>query len=121
MIIQIIFFYIAFTYFISTKNPSYIFINNPELSYHHVQYIFFFQTILRFLFFFSILCYSSCCYNRCTRAGLKQITCPSGLSFDLEKQTCDWKAKVSNCDKLESKSQTNNNSANNYFLLLWQN
>lgn len=44
--------------------------------------------------------------NRCTRAGLKQITCPSGLSFDIEKQTCDWKAKVSNCDKKESKSQT---------------
>lgn len=45
-------------------------------------------------------------HNRCTRAGLKQITCPSGLSFDVEKQTCDWKAKVTNCDKKESKSQT---------------
>jgi Chitin binding Peritrophin-A domain len=40
---------------------------------------------------------------RCTRAGLKQITCPSGLAFDIEKQTCDWKAKVDNCDKKESK------------------
>lgn len=43
---------------------------------------------------------------RCTRSGLKKITCPSGLAFDIEKQTCDWKAKVSNCDKKESKSQT---------------
>lgn len=43
---------------------------------------------------------------RCTRAGLKQITCPSGLAFDVEKQTCDWKAKVTNCDHKESKSQT---------------
>ncbi|KAJ8726290.1 hypothetical protein PYW07_000988 [Mythimna separata] len=37
----------------------------------------------------------------CTRSGLKQITCPSGLAFDLDKQTCDWKGKVANCDKLE--------------------
>jgi hypothetical protein len=43
--------------------------------------------------------------SRCTRAGLKEITCPSGLAFDIEKQTCDWKAKVTNCDKKESKSQ----------------
>lgn len=41
---------------------------------------------------------------RCTRSGLKQITCPSGLAFDIDKQTCDWKGKVTNCDKLESKS-----------------
>jgi hypothetical protein len=34
---------------------------------------------------------------------LKQITCPSGLAFDIEKQTCDWKAKVDNCDRKESK------------------
>lgn len=40
---------------------------------------------------------------RCTRSGLKQITCPTGLAFDLDKQTCDWKGKVTNCDKLESK------------------
>ncbi|XP_020721153.2 chitin deacetylase 1 isoform X2 [Bombus affinis] len=38
---------------------------------------------------------------RCTKSGLKQITCPSGLAFDLDKQTCDWKGKVTNCDKLE--------------------
>lgn len=43
---------------------------------------------------------------RCTKSGLKQITCPSGLAFDIDKQTCDWKGKVTNCDKLESKSQT---------------
>lgn len=42
---------------------------------------------------------------RCTGSGLKQITCPSGLAFDIEKQTCDWKAKVDNCNKKESKSQ----------------
>nr|CAI5860396.1 unnamed protein product [Callosobruchus analis] len=41
---------------------------------------------------------------RCTKSGLKQITCPSGLAFDIDKQTCDWKGKVTNCDKLESKS-----------------
>lgn len=42
-------------------------------------------------------------FCRCTRSGLKQITCPSGLSFDVDKQTCDWKAKVTNCNKKESK------------------
>lgn len=41
--------------------------------------------------------------NRCTRSGLKKITCPSGLAFDIENQTCDWKAKVKTCDKKESK------------------
>lgn len=40
---------------------------------------------------------------RCTKSGLKQITCPSGLAFDIDKQTCDWKGKVTTCDKLESK------------------
>lgn len=44
---------------------------------------------------------------RCTRAGLKQITCPSGLAFDIDKQTCDWKVKVTNCDQKESKCQLN--------------
>ena len=42
-------------------------------------------------------------WYRCTGAGLKQITCPSGLAFDIEKQTCDWKAKVDNCGQKESK------------------
>jgi len=43
---------------------------------------------------------------RCDRAGiagtirLAQVKCPSGLAFDLERQTCDWKAKVPNCDRL---------------------
>ena len=37
---------------------------------------------------------------RCDRAGiagtirLASIRCPSGLAFDLDKQICDWKAKV---------------------------
>jgi len=43
---------------------------------------------------------------RCDRAGiagtirLAQVKCPSGLAFDLQRQTCDWKAKVDNCDRL---------------------
>jgi hypothetical protein len=43
---------------------------------------------------------------RCDRAGLAgtirlaSVKCPAGLSFDLEKQTCDWKANVDNCDRL---------------------
>lgn len=43
-------------------------------------------------------------FFRCTKSGLKEIQCPSGLAFDLYKQTCDWKAKVTNCDEKESKS-----------------
>ena len=42
-------------------------------------------------------------FTRCTKSGIKQITCPSGLAFDIDKQTCDWRAKVTNCDKLDSK------------------
>ncbi|XP_033241484.1 uncharacterized protein verm isoform X4 [Drosophila pseudoobscura] len=38
---------------------------------------------------------------RCTKSGLKEIQCPSGLAFDVIKQTCDWKAKVTNCDEKE--------------------
>jgi hypothetical protein len=30
--------------------------------------------------------------------GLQAIRCPAGLAFDIEKQTCDWKAAVRNCD-----------------------
>ena len=43
---------------------------------------------------------------RCDRAGiagtirLASVKCPNGLAFDLERQTCDWKAKVDNCDRL---------------------
>jgi len=35
----------------------------------------------------------------CTESGLQAIRCPSGLAFDVEKQTCDWKRSVQNCDK----------------------
>jgi len=37
---------------------------------------------------------------QCTAAGLQAIRCPPGLAFDLEKQTCDWKNAVKNCDQL---------------------
>jgi len=37
---------------------------------------------------------------QCTGSGLQAIRCPPGLAFDLEKQTCDWKRVVDNCDKL---------------------
>jgi len=43
---------------------------------------------------------------RCDRAGiagtirLASVRCPSGLAFDLERQTCDWKSNVPNCDRL---------------------
>merc|ERR1711879_727955 len=37
---------------------------------------------------------------QCTAAGLQAIRCPPGLAFDLEKQTCDWKWAVKNCDEL---------------------
>lgn len=46
---------------------------------------------------------------RCDRAGLTGtirlggVKCPNGLAFDVIKQTCDWKGRVNNCDKLESK------------------
>ena len=43
-------------------------------------------------------------YLKCTKCvlfkGLQAIRCPPGLAFDLEKQTCDWKNSVKNCDKL---------------------
>jgi len=35
---------------------------------------------------------------QCTASGLQAIRCPAGLAFDIEKQTCDWKASVKNCD-----------------------
>merc|ERR1712241_387620 len=43
---------------------------------------------------------------RCDRAGLAgtirlaAVRCPAGLAFDINRQTCDWKAKVENCDRL---------------------
>lgn len=48
-------------------------------------------------------------HNRCDQAGENGITrlagvrCPQGLSFDIDRQTCDWKSRVKNCDKLDSK------------------
>merc|ERR1711953_62269 len=35
---------------------------------------------------------------RCTASGLQAIRCPAGLAFDIEKQTCDWKSSVDNCE-----------------------
>ncbi|XP_048518614.1 chitin deacetylase 1-like [Dendroctonus ponderosae] len=35
---------------------------------------------------------------------LASVRCPVGLAFDVDRQTCDWKTNVKNCDKLESKS-----------------
>jgi hypothetical protein len=34
----------------------------------------------------------------CTASGLQAIRCPAGLAFDIEKQTCNWKAAVKNCE-----------------------
>lgn len=34
---------------------------------------------------------------------LASVRCPIGLAFDIDRQTCDWKSHVKNCDKLESK------------------
>ena len=48
-------------------------------------------------------------FLRCDRAGLAgtirlaAVRCPAGLAFDIDRQTCDWKAKVNNCDRLSSK------------------
>lgn len=47
---------------------------------------------------------------RCDNAGengitrLASVRCPTGLAFDIERQTCDWRTNVKNCDRLESKS-----------------
>ena len=63
-------------------------------------------------------------YFRCDRAGLAgtirlaAVRCPAGLAFDIQRQTCDWKAKVDNCDRLSSKSKKicrpNSNSIYNF-------
>ena len=34
---------------------------------------------------------------------LATVKCPTGLAFDIDRQTCDWKTNVKNCDQLESK------------------
>ena len=33
---------------------------------------------------------------------LAAVRCPAGLAFDIFGQTCNWKAKVDNCDRLSS-------------------
>lgn len=46
---------------------------------------------------------------RCDKGGengvtrLASVRCPVGLAFDIERQTCDWKTNVKNCDEIESK------------------
>jgi hypothetical protein len=51
--------------------------------------------------------------HRCDQAGengitrLASVRCPNGLAFDIERQTCDWKTNVKNCDKIESKYDCN--------------
>ena len=43
---------------------------------------------------------------RCDRAGvagtirLAAVRCPNSLAFDIERQTCNWKLDVNNCDRL---------------------
>lgn len=34
----------------------------------------------------------------CSEGGLQAIRCPPGLAFDLDKQTCEWKNAVKNCN-----------------------
>lgn len=41
--------------------------------------------------------------NRKTVSRLASVRCPSGLAFDIERQTCDWKTNVKNCNEVESK------------------
>ncbi|KAF2355319.1 Low-density lipoprotein (LDL) receptor class A repeat [Trinorchestia longiramus] len=44
---------------------------------------------------------------RCDRSGrsgpsrLAAVRCPNSLAFDIDRQVCDWKSKVTNCDRLE--------------------
>merc|ERR1711872_701298 len=50
--------------------------------------------------FFRLVAGSSHCRDvvSCTEGGLQAIRCPPGLAFDLDKQTCEWKASVKNCN-----------------------
>ncbi|KAK3881494.1 hypothetical protein Pcinc_014059, partial [Petrolisthes cinctipes] len=47
----------------------------------------------------------------CDRSGvlgpirLAAVRCPSGLAFDVDRQVCDWKRRVKNCDLLEKKTK----------------
>ncbi|XP_063236650.1 chitin deacetylase 1 isoform X1 [Bacillus rossius redtenbacheri] len=44
---------------------------------------------------------------RCDQAGengitrLASVRCPNGLAFDIDRQTCDWRTNVKNCDRVE--------------------
>ena len=48
-------------------------------------------------------------HPRCDKASENGVTrlagvrCPNALAFDIERQTCDWKTNVKNCNQLESK------------------
>ena len=57
-------------------------------------------TLLSIYFDISVILFYLC-------QGLQQIRCPPGLAFDLEKQTCDWKAAVNNCDQLTRERKVN--------------
>lgn len=43
---------------------------------------------------------------RCSVQGLLALRCPSGLAFDVDKQTCDWRNNVKNCQQVESEYMT---------------
>lgn len=58
---------------------------------------------------------------RCDNAGengitrLASVKCPTGLAFDIERQTCDWKTNVKNCDSRSSKCwRSGDTTINNY-------
>jgi len=50
--------------------------------------------------FFRLVAGSTHCRDvvACAEGGLQAIRCPPGLAFDLEKQTCEWKQAVKNCN-----------------------
>merc|ERR1739846_22648 len=48
---------------------------------------------------------------QCTASGLQAIRCPAGLAFDIEKQTCDWKASVKNCNAKTKEKKLNPSSS----------
>jgi hypothetical protein len=50
--------------------------------------------------FFRLVAGGSHCRDvvACVDSGLQAIRCPPGLAFDLDKQTCEWKAAVKNCN-----------------------
>lgn len=50
--------------------------------------------------FFRLVAGSKHCRDvvSCGDEGLQALRCPPGLAFDLEKQTCEWKQQVENCN-----------------------